>query len=160
MYLKNDLVMAIDISANGNQVIGIIGGFEHILKRKEFLRKTSWIKHYREISAREKHIYIVLFPRRFKKIESFLSVVKICRNIACANDVIGSVTPAVILIDDKLYNNFHNLASVVIKESRIYYRHHRRLCLLADNLANYFRILLKRNPRRYLEELKRFEKII
>jgi len=30
--------------------------------------------------------------------------------------------------------------------------------MLADNLANYFRVLLKNNPRRFREELRRLEK--
>jgi len=30
--------------------------------------------------------------------------------------------------------------------------------LVADNLANYFRILLKNDPKRFRDELRRFEK--
>ena len=32
------------------------------------------------------------------------------------------------------------------------------LMIIADNLANYFRILLKNDPKRFREELRRFEK--
>ncbi len=48
--------------------------------------------------------------------------------------------------------------ALIIPERNIRYKHHRRLMLLIDNLANYFRVILKERPRKFGKELKRFEK--
>ncbi len=45
-----------------------------------------------------------------------------------------------------------------IRESRVKERHRRMFLLLADNLANYFRVLLETSPERFREELARLEK--
>ena len=45
-----------------------------------------------------------------------------------------------------------------IKESNPKPRYMENLITIADNLANYFRILLKDNPRKFREELRKFEK--
>ena len=66
--------------------------------------------------------------------------------------------PAVILIDDKLAKHIQNVDVLIVPESRIRLKHHVRLMLVADNLANYFRILLKNDPKRFRDELRRFEK--
>jgi len=69
------------------------------------------------------------------------------------------VNPAVILIDNKLYSMVKGLDTQVVPEKNVRYKHHRRLILIADNLANYFRILIKDNPKRFKEELRKFEKL-
>jgi len=71
---------------------------------------------------------------------------------------IMQLRPSVILVDDKLLDIVKDVNTLIILEKNIRYRHHRRLMLLADNLANYFRILLKEKPKKFREELKRFEK--
>lgn len=65
---------------------------------------------------------------------------------------------AVLLVDDKLLNLFQEITALVIPERNIRYKHHERLILLADNIANYFRIILKEKPRNYRRELRKFEK--
>ncbi|MEL9941042.1 MAG: hypothetical protein QXG81_05425 [Ignisphaera sp.] len=45
-----------------------------------------------------------------------------------------------------------------MSERSIRYEHHRRLMLVADNLANYFRMVLRDSPRMFEKELRKFEK--
>ena len=45
-----------------------------------------------------------------------------------------------------------------IPESAPKPRYLENLMTIADNLANYFRLVLRNSPRRFREELKRFEK--
>ncbi len=59
-------------------------------------------------------------------------------------------------MDDKLYNKIKHPRKV--RESRVKERHRKKLILIADNLANYFRILLKNNPKKFSKELSIFEK--
>ena len=66
--------------------------------------------------------------------------------------------PAIILIDDKLAKHVLNIDALTVPESHIRLKHHVRLMLVTDNLANYFRILLKNSPKRFRDELSRFEK--
>jgi len=62
------------------------------------------------------------------------------------------------LVDDKLAKHLRRAEALLVLERNIMYKHHRRLMLVADNLANHFRILLRENPRKLREELRRFEK--
>ncbi len=66
--------------------------------------------------------------------------------------------PAVILVDDKLAEHIRNINVLIVLESRIIFKHHARLMLVTDNLANYFRLLLKNNPKKFRDKLSRFEK--
>ena len=59
------------------------------------------------------------------------------------------------IVDDKLYSTVEYPRKV--RESRVREEHRRKLILVADNLANYFRILLNNNPRKFREELRRFK---
>jgi len=61
-----------------------------------------------------------------------------------------------VIIDDRLYNEIKHPRKV--KESRVKERHRRKLVLIADSIANYFRVLCNSNPRKFREELERFEK--
>ena len=63
---------------------------------------------------------------------------------------------AIAIIDDKLYNKINTITK--IKESNPKPRYMENLITIADNLANYFRILLKDNPRKFREEFRKFEK--
>jgi len=51
---------------------------------------------------------------------------------------ITQLKPPVILVDNKLLNTVRGVNALIIPESSIRYKHHKRLMLLADNLANYF----------------------
>jgi len=66
--------------------------------------------------------------------------------------------PTIVLIDDKLLHLLRDKNMLIIPEKNIRYKHHRRLMLLADSIANYFRKILKENPKKFREELRRFEK--
>ena len=61
-----------------------------------------------------------------------------------------------VIVDDKLYTVIEHPRR--IKESKVREKHRRKLIIIADNLANYLRILLKDDPKKYAEELKKFEK--
>ncbi len=53
---------------------------------------------------------------------------------------------------------YKNIDALIVPESRIRLKHHVRLMLVADNIANYLRILLKNNPKKFRDELSRFER--
>ena len=156
--MLSDLVVAIDLSEDGATVIAVVGAREHVLKRSEFLDHTSWVVHFRKLHSRRKHSYLAKLPKRFLKITRYLFYVRI---FVSENEMFKFVTrlrPSVILVDDKLLATVKEVNTLIISEKNIRYKHHRRLMLLADNLANYFRILLKEKPKKFREGLKRFEK--
>ena len=64
--------------------------------------------------------------------------------------------PALIVIDNKLGRYISYEPKVLESEPKPKYMDN--LITITDNLANYFRILLKNNPKRFREELRRFEK--
>jgi len=150
------LVIAIDLSKDGYRVIAIVGAKEHVLKNRDFDRATTWVRHFREIGSDRKKRYLSTLPRRFKKIKQFLELSRICFDVPCAQSYVYRYRPLVILVDDKLFNNIDYPRKV--RESKIKEHHRKRLMYLADNLANYFRIVLKDNPRILIDELKEFEK--
>jgi len=82
--------------------------------------------------------------------------VRTCTNTACVKKHVSELRPRVVLVDDRLYNHIEYQAKV--KESGVKERHRRKPILLAGNLANHFKILLKSNYRRFRKELRRFEK--
>ncbi|RLF18854.1 MAG: hypothetical protein DRJ68_06570 [Thermoprotei archaeon] len=121
-----------------------------------FLEYSKWLKHFREIGSDRKKVYSTLLPRRFEKVKPLLDVVKIRFNVSEVQVLLEGLKPLLVIVDDKLYNEVEYPRKV--KESRIKERHRRKLVLIADNIANYFRILYNNNPRRFREELERFEK--
>ncbi|RLB79811.1 MAG: hypothetical protein DRH17_13110 [Deltaproteobacteria bacterium] len=140
------------------RVIALVGAREHILKRREFLDYTSWLVHFRELHPRKKRSYLAKFPKRFSKISNHLLYVRIFRYENELQNFVNQLEPAVLLVDDKLLNLFQETNTPIVPEKNIRYKHHERLMLLADNLANYFRIILKEKPRNYGRELRKFEK--
>jgi len=151
-------VVAIDLSEDGLKVIAVVGAREHVLKRSTFLDYTSWVVHFRKLHPRRKHSYLAKFSKRFPKISGHLLYARIFTSENEMLKFIMQLRPSVILVDDKLLDIVKDVNTLIILEKNIRYRHHRRLMLLADNLANYFRILLKEKPKKFREELKRFEK--
>ncbi len=152
------MVIAIDLSEDGPRVVALVGAREHVLKSRGFLYATSWIKHFREIPSRMKVSYLRKFVRHYPRISRFLTHVKILREASYLPSFVEQVKPSLILVDNKLVKHVENLGIYIVTENSVRYRHHERLMLLADNLANYFRILLKSDPKRFREELRRFEK--
>jgi len=148
--------VAIDLSEDGPRVVALVGAREHVLKSSRFLRACKWVKHFREIGSDRKSSYLSAFPKRFEKLRPFLDIVRICLDAQAIQRIIDELGPRVVIVDDKLYNEIQHLRKV--RESRVKERHRKVLTLIADNLANYFRLLLKSDPRRFREELERFEK--
>ena len=131
-----------------------------MLKKPSFLYHAGWAKHYREIPSRRKKGYLRRFPDRFLKIRDYLEIVRVSTSIERCLDLLRSINPVLVLVDDKLVDLVKEAlpSATVVAESRVQHRHHRLLITLADNLANYFRVTLKEDPRRFREDLERFEK--
>ena len=128
------------------------------MKSKGFLYATSWLEHFREISPRRRSGYLRKFSKHFQRISQYLERVKIFRNVEPLLSFVKSYRPSVVLVDDKLTKYLQNIEALVIHESQVRFKHHARLVLLADNLANYFRLILKSDPKRFRDELRKFEK--
>ena len=156
--MLSGLVVAIDLSEDGATIIAVVSAREHVLKRSEFLNHTSWVVHFRKLHPRRKHSYLAKLPKRFSKITRYLLYVRIFVSENEMLEFIVRLRPSVILVDDKLLDKVKEVNTLIIPEKNIRYKHHRRLMLLADNLANYFRILLKEKPKKFREEFKRFKK--
>lgn len=154
-----DLVVAVDVSRDGAKVIAVVGVEEHVLKSRWFQRLVSWAKHYRRIGSNKKHGYMDKFPRKYVKVLKHLVLSRIYLSTESVGEDLRSRNIAVVLIDDKLVNAIELPEQVlVITEGNIKYTYHKQLMALADNLANYFRILLKNNPKKFREEQERLTK--
>jgi len=153
---SSDLIIAIDLSENGARVIALVGARECTLKTRRFARATAWIKHFRELGSDKKRQYLTTFPRRFRKVREYLELVKICMDIDCVQRYVDQYKPYVVMIDNKLYNEIKHPRKV--RESDIKEHHRKKLITIADNLANYFRALQKKNPKRLHSNLREFEK--
>jgi len=142
-------------------VIALIGVEDRLLKSEEFLRLMSWARHYREVGSNRKRRYLERFPQRYTKLLSYISFSRVYLSYTDLNRDLRLLEGLVVimLIDNKLADKVVTPSgATVVTESRIKYKYHRQLMALADNLANYFRILLSSNPERFREELKRFKK--
>ena len=101
--------------------------------------------------------YLRKFVKHYSGISQFLTHVKILKETSHLPNFVKQVKPSLLLVDSKLVKYVEDLGIYIVPENSIRYRHHERLMLLADNLANYFRILLKNDPKRFREELRRLE---
>jgi len=137
-------------------VIVIVGAREHIVRSRSFSKLLPRLRHVREVSSDRKSRYIKLTPRRIRRVRELLEVIRVCRDLTCVENILKLLKPSIILADDKLYIYLKHYRKV--KESNIRESHRKKLMLLADNLANYFRMLLKEDPKRFEEELRRIEK--
>ena len=121
---------------------------------------ASTLKHYREVPSNRKRSYIRAFPKRYTKLYNYIEVARVFTKtysaIYAINNLLTTLEPALVIVDDKIYEaiNYPNK----IRESQAKRRHETYLKRVTDNLANYFRILLKENPKKLREELRRFEK--
>ena len=127
-----------------------------MLKDSRFLKATKWVKHFREVGSDRRKTYLSLFPRRLEKTKPFLDIIRVHLSIDRVQAVIEEYKPLLVIVDDKLYSKIQYFRKV--KESRVRERHRKKLILIADNLANYFRILLKNNPKEFREKLREIEK--
>lgn len=130
------------------------------MKNPAFSRTTSMLKHYREVGSDRKRSYIRAFPRRYFKIRCYLEIARVLTysptNIKRMNRMLYKLQPDPAIIDDKMYNSVTYPKKV--REGDVHKKHLKRLVLVADNLANYFRLVLENNPAMFREELGRFEK--
>ncbi len=138
----------------------LVGAREHILKSQRFTTIASTLKHYREVPSPRKKTYLKAFTRRYTKLYNYLEIARISvyslEAMSKINKLLSKIKPALSIVDDKLYSEISY--PVKLRESRARRCHLENLVTIADNLANYFRILLKENPKRFREELRRFEK--
>ncbi len=141
----NDLIVAIDLSEDGPRVIALVCSREHILMPRSLLYATSWLRHYREVPSRLKKSYLRRFSKHNPRIAEYMLLARVYRGAPQA--ITERLSPSVLLVDDKLTRYFRHIDIVIVQEKNIRYTHHKRLMLIADNLANYFRVLLRDNPR-------------
>ncbi len=141
-------------------MIAVVGVREHVLKSSKFSAIAATLKHYREISSKRKRSYIEAFPRRYFRFYSYIEIARVyawCSStIEKIDNLLKELRPALVIVDDSICNIISYPRK--IRESLAKRRHEEYLKKVADNLANYFRILLKNNPKKFREELKRFEK--
>ena|GEM_PF-1023729 len=156
------MIVAIDLSEDGGRVIALVGAREHVLKRGGFSAIAATLKHYREVHSKRKHSYIKAFPRRYLRLYKHIDVARIYvytpEALKEINTLLRKLKPALVIVDDKLYDQVNYLEKRKRREGRAKRKHEEYLKKLADNLANYFRLLLRENPRKFNEELKKFEK--
>ena len=96
------------------------------------------------------------FERRYSRPKEFLSVARVTPSLDEVNRIVSSLDLGLAIVDDKLFNSIS--IEPKIRESDPKPKYMDNLFTIADNLANYFRILLKNNPKKFREELRRFEK--
>lgn len=146
------------MSEDGPRVIALVGAEEHVLKSRAFGRACSGLKHFRRVGSDRKARYLEFFRRRYAKLKNLLEVARIYLSVGELRQFADIVSPrvAIAVVDDKLYN----IISVEpkIREGSPKPGYMDNLVVIADNLANYFRILLRNNPKMFREKLKRFEK--
>jgi len=120
------------------------------------------LKHYREVRSKEKRSYIKTFPRRYAKLLRYIEIARVyvysAKTLEEVNVLLQNLKPALVIVDNELYNQINYPNKQKRREKEAKRKHEEYLKNIADNLANYFRILLKENPRRFREELRRFEK--
>lgn len=85
-----------------------------------------------------------------------LSLCRVLTRVDDLNKLLDEACPTLVVVGDYLYREVRYGAKV--PESKVRSRHLRTLTLPADNLANYFRILLQENPKKYAEELRKIMK--
>jgi len=158
--MLDNLVIAIDLSEDGPRTIALVGIKEHILKAQDFSTIASTLKHYRELPSNRKRSYIKAFPRRYSRLYNCIETARVymysSSSIKTINTLLKLLNPVLVIVDDKIYNMIRYPKK--IKESKAKRKHEEYIKKISDNLANYFRLLLKEAPSKFREELKRFEK--
>ncbi len=152
-----DVIVAVDVSTNGAYTIVLVGVREDILKSRRFTRACSILKHFRRIGSDRKKQYMKTFIKRYQsKIKDIVEVVKVFNDVDDLIEYLESLNPTLIILDDKLYDKVKLQNKV--RESSGKPKYMEYLMLVADNLANYVRLIKKSNPRKLATELERIEK--
>jgi len=115
--------------------IGFVAAWEHVVKRRSFLSRASWVKHAADLPRWEKALYLRKFPERFSKLREFLEYVRWFNDLNSCNNLLERLSPAILIVDPKLhpYINYPRK----IPEDRVSRRYEKVLALLADNIAYY-----------------------
>ncbi len=123
---------------------------------KEAIRELGWVVHFRELGKMEKKGFLGAFPRRFQKIKRHIAYARFTLSLEDVHRFLASIEQRchVIYCDDSIYDWLKKKGHNPIPESRMPNKF-RQLMLLADNLANYCRIVLKRGIARKIRELEK-----
>lgn len=149
-------MIAIDLSEDGPRVIALVGARESILKTRVVGNLCSGLEHYRRVPSWRKARYLKFFEKRYMRLKVFLDIARIVFFPSEAERILFTARPGLAIVDNKLMNTI--TYEPKIPESAPKPRYLDNLVTIADNLANYFRILLKNDPRRFRDTLRRFEK--
>jgi hypothetical protein len=149
------LVVAADTS--GARVVAIVGAWEHVLK-SVITGMAGWAKHYREIPSKRKRGYLRRFPQRYRKLLPYLAVSRVCLTVECVAHLLGGLNIEKLIVDDKLLPKLNPGANTLPESSAVRSRHYRVLVTLADNLANYARVMLEEDPAKAWQAIKGLEK--
>ncbi len=134
----------------------MVGAKASVLKTRTFGNLCSGLEHYRRVPSWRKKRYLKFFERRHLKLKGFLSIARVALSLDEASRAARSLSIGLAIIDNTLFNSID--VEPKIRESDPKPRYMENLFTIGDNLANYFRILLKSDPKRLREELRRFEK--
>ncbi len=145
------------VDASGAKVYAVVGVEEHVLK-SVIVGLAGWARHFREIPSRRKTGYLRRFPDRYKRLLPHLAVSRICLTLDCITRILQGLDVEKAVVDDKLLQRLSLGIEAIPESIAVRSRHYRILVTLADNLANYARILLERNPDRALQAVKALEK--
>jgi len=129
---------------------------EHVLKSRVFGRLCTGLRHFRRVSSSRRASYLRFFSRRYSKLREVIDLARVVQSIDAVESLLHRYRPALIIVDNKLSRYISYEPKVLESEPKPKYMNN--LITITDNLANYFRILLKNNPKRFREELRRFEK--
>lgn len=161
------MIVAVDVSESPSKrdklrivTYALVGAEEHVLK-SVIVGLANWAKHFRRIPSYEKQNYLRRFPERYRKILPYLSLSKVCLSIHCIFDILDKVRSELefIIVDDRLARELKRLNVDMRLESQVL-KVKKHLCVLktlADNLANYARILLIEKG--WVEAMKKIEEL-
>ena len=110
--------------------------------------------HFKELSGEARKGFLRAFPRRFRRIAPHLGHARLFTNPEEVYRFLSSLhcVDCTTYCDDTLYRWLRKRGLYVIPESRVP-RGLRPLMLLADNLANYYRVMRERGKTENVEEL-------
>lgn len=152
------LVIAIDLSEDGPRAMALVGARKGMVKSRAFEMMCTRLKHFRRVGSNRKRSYLKTFVKRYARIRSYIEVARVFLStedlLNFTNVLLHRV--AIAIIDDKLYNEIKITYKII--EGNPKPRYMENLVVIADNLANYFRILLKSSPEKFEEEVRNFEK--
>ena len=119
---------------------------------------AGWARHYRELPSERKRGYLRRFPKRYQKLLPYLAVSRVCLTLECVTRLLESLDTEKVIVDDSLLPKLGISANTLPESSAVRSKHYRVLVTLADNLANYARVILEENPTKAHQAIKQLEK--